>query len=99
MINFVIGVYSAPGSPGAHAAYQFAQTALKKKHMIAQIFFYEAGIQHADIPTEFLKLNKKIKLAVCSSLKPKPTQKQIKPISLTQYIYAVINTDRHVIFK
>lgn len=100
MTSFVIGVYCAPNSPGAQAAYRFSKALLKKKHKISQIFFYEAGIIHADKPSEFQKLiPKKIKLAVCSSLKPRPIQKNIKPISLTQYIYAVTKSDRHVIFE
>ncbi len=96
-MQFVIGVYGAPGSSGAQAAYQFIQSVLKKNHLIAQIFFYEDGILHADVPSHFLDLS--IPLAVCSSLKPSPHQKQIQPLSLTQYIHAILKCDRHVIFR
>lgn len=96
-MRFVIGVYSAPGSSGAHVAYQFIQTLLKKNHTVDQIFFYEYGVDHADTPSDFLTLT--IPLGVCSTLKPEPTQQKIRPSSLTQYIHAVLNTDRHVIFR
>jgi len=96
-MQFVIGIYSAPGSLGAQAAYQFIQSALKKNHIISQIFFYEDGITHADMPSLFLDL--KIPLGVCSTLKPSPKQNAIYPISLTQYIHAILSADHHVIFR
>ncbi|MDX2164802.1 MAG: hypothetical protein SFW07_05220 [Gammaproteobacteria bacterium] len=96
-MEFVIGIYSAPGSSGAQAAYRFILSLLKKNHGISQIFFYEQGIAHADISSDFLNLN--VPLAICSTLKPIPAQKKIKPLSLTQYIHAILNADRHVIFR
>ena len=96
-MQFVIGIYGAPGSSGAQAAYQFIQSALKKNHVVSQIFFYEHGIDHADVSSDFLNLT--IPLGVCSSLKPSPKQNTIHSISLTQYIHAILNADRHVIFR
>lgn len=96
-MQFVIGVYGAPDSPGAQAAYLFSQTLLKKKHQITQVFFYESGVSHADNLSDFETLN--VNLAVCSTLKPHPTQNKIKPLSLTQYIHAILKADRHVIFR
>jgi sulfur relay (sulfurtransferase) complex TusBCD TusD component (DsrE family) len=95
-MQFVIGVYAAPGSSGAQTAVQFAKTLLKKNHRISQIFFYEQGILHADMPSDFENLE--VSLAVCSASKPHPDQKNIKPLSLTQYAHAILEADRHVIF-
>lgn len=96
-MDFVIGVYSAPESSGAQAAYLFSTSLLKKGHKITQLFFYESGVSHADIPSPFENLN--INLGVCSTLRPKPKQKKIQSLSLTQYIHAIVQADRHVIFR
>ena len=96
-MQFVIGVYGAPDSSGAQAAYLFSQALLKKKYSISQIFFYELGVSHADKLSDFETLN--VNLAVCSSLKPHPKQHKIKSLSLTQYIHTILKADRHVIFR
>ncbi len=96
-MHFVIGVYSAPDSSGAQAAYQFAQALLKKNHRITLIFFYESGVEHADKPSPFESIN--TALAVCSTSRPKSNQSKIKPLGLVQYINAILNSDRHVIFR
>ena len=96
-MQFVIGVYGAPNSSSAQAAYQFTQAALKKNHRISLIFFYENGVLHADVPSEFEKLE--INLAVCSTAKPNPLRKNITSLSLVQYIQAMLEADRHVIFS
>jgi sulfur relay (sulfurtransferase) complex TusBCD TusD component (DsrE family) len=95
-MQFVIGVYGAPESSGAQAAYLFSKALLKKGHHITQIFFYELGVAHADIPSNFNNLN--IPLAVCSTLRPTPLQKNIKSLSLVQYVKTILEADRHVIF-
>lgn len=96
-MDFVIGVYGAPDSSGAQAAYLFSKALLKKSHRISQIFFYEAGISHADSPSKFEELG--ISLGVCSTLRPTPHQEKIKSLSLTHYIHAILQADRHVIFR
>jgi len=96
-MQFVIGVYGAPNSSSAQAAYQFIKAALKKNHRISLIFFYENGVLHADVPSEFENLGSH--LAVCSASKPHPVRKNIKPLSLIHYIQAIVEADRHVIFS
>lgn len=95
-MHFVIGVYGAPESSGAQAAYLFAKALLNKNHHISQIFFYELGVSHADNHSDFESLD--VPLAVCSTLRPAPLQKNIKPLSLVQYIKNILEADRHVIF-
>jgi len=43
-MNFTLLINSAPHTQSAYTAYQFAKTALAKKHRITRLFFYQDGV-------------------------------------------------------
>ena len=94
---FIVGIYAAPDSSSARAGLDFIKTVLKKNQIISNIFFYEAGITHADAPSEFEQLI--IPLSVCSALRPHPRRPALKPESLISYIDRISKADHHVIFR
>ncbi len=63
-MKYAIQINASPNDSNvAYSAYQFIQTALKKKHEVLRVFFYQEGIYHAfkysTPPDDELQMTKK----------------------------------------